>query len=161
LPIIPERIPHHKAGTAVALPAAMLKHCTAILLTALLTLTLAVSLAAQRPPKSVASTRDVMKAMTIPLSDAVFEAAGEAPKDDAGWEAVREKSAALAEAGNLLMTGSRVRDQKEWMGFAQAQVDAAEAVMIAAKAKNADDLSKAGDALYETCTACHGKYMSK
>lgn len=139
----------------------MLKISTATLLAAVLVTLLAVSVSAQRPVKTVASTRDIMKSMTIPLSDAVFEAAGEAPKDAAGWDTVRQKSAALAEAGNLLMIGSRVRDQKEWMQFAQAQVDAAAAVVKAATAKNADELSKAGDALYETCATCHAKYMAK
>lgn len=135
----------------------MLKIATTMLIVTLLV----ISAAAQRPVKTVASTVDIMKSMTIPLSDAVFDAGADAPKDDAGWEAVRQKSAALAEAGNLLMIGSRVRDQNEWMDAAQAQVDAAEAVVKAARAKNADELSNAANALYETCASCHNKYMSK
>lgn len=109
--------------------------------------------------KTVASNMDVMKTMTIPFSNAVFEAASEAPKDDAAWETVRGQAVALAEAGNLLMLGSRAKDRAAWMKFSRAQVDAAETVARAAAAKNADQLSTAADALYETCANCHKDYL--
>ena len=109
--------------------------------------------------KTVASVMDVMKTMTIPFSNAVFEAAAEPPKDDASWEVVRGQAVALAEAGNLLMLGSRVRDRSAWMRLSRAQVDAAEAVAKAASSKNAEQLAVAADALYETCAACHKDYL--
>jgi hypothetical protein len=109
--------------------------------------------------KPVASVGEIMKIMTIPLSNAVFEAGGEAPKDDKAWDAVRNQALALAEAGNLLMLGSRAKDPAAWMKFSRAQVDAAEAAAKAAAAKNADQLSTAADALYETCASCHKVYL--
>ena len=109
--------------------------------------------------KAVASNMDVMKTMTIPFSNAVFEAAAEGPKDDAAWETVRGQAVALAEAGNLLMLGSRAKDRAAWMKFSRAQVDAAEAAARAAAAKNAEQLSAAADALYETCANCHKDYL--
>lgn len=109
--------------------------------------------------KTVATVGEIMKTMTIPFSNAVFEAGGEAPKDDKGWEAVRDQAVALAEAGNLLMIGSRAKDRAAWMKFSRAQVDAAEAVAKAAAAKNADQLSTAADTLYETCASCHKVYL--
>ena len=109
--------------------------------------------------KTVASVMDVMKTMTIPFSNAVFEAGAEPPKDDGSWEAVRGQAVALAEAGNLLILGSRVRDRAAWMKMSRAQVDAAEAAAKAASAKNAEQLSMAADALYETCAACHKDYL--
>jgi len=111
--------------------------------------------------KPVASVMDIMKTMTIPFSNAVFEAGGEPPKDDAGWEAVRGQAVALAEAGNLLMLGSRAKNRAAWVKYSRAQVDAAEAVAKAAVARNADQLSTAADALYETCAACHKDYLPK
>jgi len=45
--------------------------------------------------------------------------------------------------------------------FSRAQVDAAEAAAKAAAARNADQLSAASDALYETCSGCHKVYMAK
>jgi hypothetical protein len=109
--------------------------------------------------KTVASVMDVMKTITIPFSNAVFEAGAEPPKDDASWEAARGQAVALAEAGNLLMLGSRVRDRAAWMQLSRAQVDAAEAVAKAASSKNAEQLAAAADALYETCAACHKDYL--
>jgi hypothetical protein len=111
--------------------------------------------------KTVASVGEIMQIMTIPFSNAVFEAGGDAPKDDKAWDAVRGQAVALAEAGNLLMIGSRAKDHAAWMKFSRAQVDAAEAAARAAAAKNADQLSAASDALYETCAGCHKVYMAK
>jgi hypothetical protein len=121
---------------------------------------------AQKPPavspiKPIATVEEIMKTMTIPFSNAVFEAGGDAPKDDKSWEAVRAQAIALAEAGNLLMLGSRAKDSAAWMKFSRAQVDAAEAAAKAAAARNADQLSAASDALYETCSGCHKAYMAK
>jgi hypothetical protein len=110
--------------------------------------------------KPIATVLEVMKTMTIPFSNVVFEAGGEPPKDDKGWEAVRGQAIALAEAGNLLMLGSRAKDHAAWMKFSRAQVDAAEAAAKAAAAKSADQLSSASDALYETCAGCHKVYMT-
>jgi hypothetical protein len=110
--------------------------------------------------KPVATVGEIMTTMTIPFSNAVFDASGDAPKDDKSWEAVRGQAVALAEAGNLLMIGSRAKDSAAWMKFSRAQVDAAEAAAKAAAAKNADQLSAASDALYKTCAECHKVYLS-
>jgi len=117
-------------------------------------------LIAQQPGeiRTIATTLEVMETMTIPLSDAVFEAAAEPPRDDAAWAALRQKAVALAEAGNLLLLGSRVVDQSAWVVKARAQVDGAAAVADAAAAKDADRLSTTGDALYDTCVGCHALY---
>ena len=112
-------------------------------------------------PRVIATVKQIMVALTIPSSDAVFDAASEPPKTDAEWTKVAAHALVLAESGNLLMIGSRAKDREAWMKMARAQVDAAEAVMKAAAAKNADALSKTGDALYETCDACHTRYMDK
>lgn len=47
------------------------------------------------------------------------------------------------------------------MKMARRDVDAAQAVMKAVAAKDAEALSRAGDALYETCETCHARYMSQ
>jgi cytochrome c556 len=115
--------------------------------------------AAANAVKPIATVGEIMQLMTIPLSNAVFEAGGEPPKDDKSWDEVRGKAIQLAEAGNLLMIGSRAKDRAAWMKFSRAQVDAAEAAAKAAAAKNGDQLSAASDALYETCAACHKVYL--
>jgi hypothetical protein len=111
--------------------------------------------------KPIATVGDIMQLLTIPLSNAVFEYGGEPPKDDKTWDEVRGKAIALAEAGNLLMLGSRAKDRAAWMKFSRAQVDAAEAAAKAAAAKNGDQLSAASDALYETCAGCHKVYLTQ
>jgi hypothetical protein len=93
--------------------------------------------------------------------DAVFDATSKPPKTDKEWAALRGTALMLAESGNLLMIGPRARDTAEWMKMARAQVDAAAIVIKAADAKDVAALTSAGNALYETCDACHGRYMGK
>jgi len=120
--------------------------------------------AAAAPPSSVravATTKQLMHLATIPSSDTVFKAAGDPPKADEKWTEVRDCALAVAESGNLLMIGSRVVDRTTWLQYSRAMVDAAANVAEAAEAKNADALSTASDALYDTCETCHAKYLKK
>jgi hypothetical protein len=114
---------------------------------------------AAAPVHGLGSARDIMEALTIPMSDAVFAAGSEAPKDDAGWAAVHQKALVLAESANLLLIPPRVITSGTWTKWAVAQRDAAVQAMKAAKAKNGDALSDAGNALYETCEGCHKVYL--
>ena len=110
-------------------------------------------------PTGVGSSSDIMQALTIPLSDAVFAAGSEPPKDDAAWAALQQKAFALAESANLLLIPPRNITSGSWGKWAVAQREAALTAMKAARAKNADALSSAGDALYETCEGCHKVYL--
>jgi hypothetical protein len=112
-------------------------------------------------PGPTATVKQVMVSTVIPSSDAIFQAAGEPPTTPAAWLALERHGLALVESGKSLMTGSRVVDRGDWLKFSQAFVDAAEGGAKAAAAKNADALSAASDALYETCETCHAKYMKK
>ena len=111
--------------------------------------------------KPIATVVEIMRTMTIPFSNTVFMAGGDAPTDDKAWDTLRGQAVALAETGNLLMLGARAKDHAAWMKFSRALVDAAEAAANAATAKNADQLSVASDALYDTCSGCHKVYMAK
>jgi len=125
------------------------------------------SAASSSPPppsdsfKPVATVKQVMLGITIPASNAVFAVAGEAPKDDAGWQAVEASALAVAESGNLLLMKPRAVDDQEWKQYALALVDAGAKAAEAARAKDADRTSIAGDDLYNTCEQCHAKYMPK
>ncbi|PYR63056.1 MAG: hypothetical protein DMF88_26100, partial [Acidobacteria bacterium] len=55
-----------------------------------------------------------------PASDAVFNASTDPPTDDKGWTAARNQALILAESSNLLMVGSRVRDNANWMKMSRA-----------------------------------------
>lgn len=109
----------------------------------------------------VANVRQVMLGITVPASNVVFAVAGEAPKDDAGWENVEASALAVAESGNLLLMKPRLKDESQWKQFAHALVDAGRKAAAAARTKNADDTGTAGDDLYNTCEQCHAKYLPK
>ena len=111
--------------------------------------------------RSVATVMQIMHAMVIPASDAVFKAAGEPPKDDAAWTALLNSAVTLTESGNLLLIGNRPAGRAEWMRMARAMVDAGAGAMKAVEGKNAEALSTASDQIYETCEACHAKYLKK
>jgi cytochrome c556 len=114
--------------------------------------------AAHPVPETIATTRQVMLGITVPTSNALFQI-GEGPKDDAGWELVVANANALAESGNLLLTGTRRIEQPEWAAFAQALIAAAKTASAAALEKNAEKVLESGDAIYGSCESCHAKYL--
>jgi cytochrome c556 len=114
----------------------------------------------QEPLKASATIKEVMATMTGPSSEVIFAAASEPPKDDLQWVAVRNSAVTLAESGELLMTGGRNRDTTTWMAMSRGMVTQAQAAQAAAEARNSDELSQAGDDVYETCKACHASYMN-
>jgi hypothetical protein len=111
--------------------------------------------------KPVATVKQVMLGIVVPASNAVFAVAGEAPADDAGWQAVEASAMAVAESGNLLLMKPRAMDDQDWRQFALAMVDAGTKAAEAAKAKNAEQTGIAGDDMYNVCEQCHAKYMKK
>ena len=108
--------------------------------------------------KPVANVYQLMKGIVIPSSDVVWHVAMEPPKDDQEWTVVQNNALTLAEAGNLLMIGSRAKDQGNSIQAAQALVDAATVVLRAAQAQNVDALNDAGDRLVRVCRNCHTQY---
>ena len=100
----------------------------------------------------------VMEAVVIPSSNAIWNVAAEAPKDDEAWASVRNSALALAEAGNLLMIEGRAKDQGAWMKAAQTLVDAGTTAFHAAEAKDVDAIAAAGDEIYNSCEGCHMQY---
>jgi len=80
------------------------------------------------------------------------------PQTDQEWEAIRNSSATLIEAGNLLMLEGRAKDNAEWVKYAQRLSNTAEVAMKAAQEKNKEALFDAGGNIYNACKACHDKY---
>lgn len=101
-----------------------------------------------------------MLGITVPASDVVFQVGSREPEDDAGWERVEANAIALAESANLLKTPPRAVDQGDWLKYADALVDTAQAAASGAREKNVDRVLDAGNAIYEVCDACHKKYMA-
>jgi hypothetical protein len=109
--------------------------------------------------KPVGTTMQIMEAVIIPSSNAVWNVPAEAPANDEEWAAVSHSALALAEAGNLLMIGNRAKDQDAWITQAQALVDAGTEAFRAAEAKDVDAITAAGDTIYTACENCHLQYL--
>ena len=143
----------------------LLRSIAAALIISLATFATALAQRGSGPPatgvRTVGTTLQVMLAIVKPASDAVFAAGGEPPKDPKAWTAIENQAVALAESGNLLMLGDRVKDQGDWMKFSRALVDASAGALKAAQSKNPDAMSTASDAVYETCENCHMRYLKK
>jgi hypothetical protein len=127
---------------------------------------LAVTLAAQRAPatgvRAVADSKQLHDILITPASDALFDAsAANPPGDDKAWAAARNQALLLAEGGNLLMLGSRVRDTGNWMRMSRALVDAAALAAAAAEKKDAKGLEAAADSITVACMECHRPYRDQ
>lgn len=120
-----------------------------------------VAMTQQPTVKPVANVKKLMRAMIIPSSDALFNVARQAPKDDAEWAAVENSAVILGESGNLLMIGSRAKNTTVWMKTSRALVDAGAVALKAAEAKNLDALMDAGNQIVDACERCHEKYWNR
>jgi hypothetical protein len=116
--------------------------------------------------RAVATVDEVMDAIVIPASQAVFDAViyengalVRAPATGDEWFRLRMHALAVAEAGNLLMMPGRAEDAGEWVTFSRAMIDAAETVADAAESEDVDRLLQTGGRLYQTCAGCHRKYL--
>ena len=133
----------------------------------LLVIAVAVSvpLLAQRAPatgvRTVANVRELHDVMISPASDAVFAASSNEALDAKGWLTARNQAIVLAESGNLLMMGTRVRDNGNWMKMSRAMVDAAALAAAAAEKKDATALERATDAITVSCMECHRPYRDQ
>ena len=124
------------------------------------------TLLAQRAPatgvRAIADSKQLHDILISPASDALFDAsAANPPGDDKAWSAARNQALLLAEGGNLLMVGSRVRDNGDWMKMSRALVDAAALAATAAEKKDARGLETAADSITVACMECHRPYRDQ
>jgi len=131
----------------------------------LIALAVSVPLRAQRAPatgvRTLANVRELHDLMISPASDAVFAASSNEALDAKGWTTARNQALLLAESGNLLMVGSRVRDTGNWMKMSRAMVDAAALATAAAEKKDAKALEAATDSITTACMDCHRPYRDQ
>jgi hypothetical protein len=134
---------------------------TPIVILALVASASAAAQQAQTGVRPVASVRQLHDLIITPASNAVFQAGGDAPATDGAWLDARNQALLLAESGNLLMLGSRARDNAAWMRMSRAMVDAAAAAAAAAERHDAAALAVAGDKITTACEACHQPYRDR
>ena len=116
--------------------------------------------------RPVASVDELMDAIVIPSSQALFDAVvydngvlTQAPKTDDDWFRLRMHAVAVAEAGNLLQMPPRAKDAGDWQTMSRALTESAVQVAKAAEAKDIDGILAAGGQMYAACTACHREYL--
>ena len=109
-----------------------------------------------------------MEASVEPASNTVFDAAAwvngvqvGGPKTDDDWKLVQANALMLAETGNLLLMGPRMKDQGGWVIRTQAMMDAANEAAKAAEEKNTEAIFNAGTKIYQACTGCHVQYSNQ
>ena len=117
----------------------------------------------------VATIKQIMIGITNPSAYVVYEAVGTsntakglvetAPQNDEEWAKVESAAAAVAESGNLLLTGNRAIDNGDWVKMTHDMIDKAKLAMAAARAHNKDQIVETGGNLNMTCDTCHDKYQ--
>jgi hypothetical protein len=116
----------------------------------------------------IATTREIMAAITRPAADAVFQSVQTnvsekgveeiQPRTDEEWAALRAQASALAESGNLLLIGGRPVDRDNWIKMSQAMIDAARLTIKAVDARQPEGVLGAGEAVTISCDNCHERY---
>ncbi len=125
-------------------------------------LALAALLGAAEPElEPVASLTELMQAMIIPASNALFDVARNPPADDGDWKHVRNQAIILAESGNLLMIGERAKNDEVWISTSRALIEAGLAAKRAADAKDVDGINDAGNQIIEACEVCHETHWQR
>jgi hypothetical protein len=114
--------------------------------------------------KDVVSTKEIMTAMTIPASNALF-AAPEKPTDK-DWGELRRQALILSDSATRLMAPGKVKPKSgnpaDWNKAATSLRDAAQMALKAVDKKDADLLSgDVGGKILDSCAACHEHYLPK
>ena len=103
---------------------------------------------------------DVMDAMVVPGSDALFGVGRAEPNSEQAWIALRYQAVILAEAGRALTAPGRSRSEA-WDGWSIAMSQAAEAAADGIDARDVDAVLFAGGDIIESCTGCHRVYLPR
>ena len=122
----------------------------------------------ETPLVPVASVGHIMRGIVDPAANVVFgavsttvTAAGveeKAPRTPEEWDAVANSAAALAEAGNLLLVGTRRVDDRDWTRFATSLSTSSTVALRAAEARDAKGVFDSGEAIDNACDGCHRLY---
>ena len=113
---------------------------------------------APSPFQPVGSVSQLMVDIIYPTSDALFYIERDPPKNDHDWNVIRGTALTLAESGNLLLMGSRARDQDRWVKDTRLLIDAGTAAFRAAQKKDIQAILDLNERLSASCTTCHRDY---
>jgi hypothetical protein len=113
---------------------------------------------APSPFQPVGNVSQLMIDIIYPTSDALFYIERDPPKNDHDWNVIRGTALMLAESGNLLLMGSRARDQDRWVRDTKLLIDAGTAAFKAAQKKDIPAILDLNEQLSASCTTCHRHY---
>ncbi len=113
-------------------------------------------------------TRDLMAGMIDASADALWDAVGTVldeegetywePETEEEWLAVTGAAMTLMESGNLLMIGTRKRDDEGWIEYSQQMIDASAIALDAAQRRDSQAIFDVGEIVYNSCNNCHSLY---
>ena len=134
-------------------------------------------------PEPMGNLAQVMRGILFPNSNILFDVQTIDPDDPppvaagggatstfsgiyAGWQVVENAAIALGEAANLITIPGRLCEngrpvplgQADWAVFTEGLKDAADVMLVAARARNQEAASDATNDLAEACYVCHEVY---
>ena len=113
------------------------------------------------PTLPVGSLQDVMDAMVIPTSAALWNVAREAPADERAWEELESAAVLMGEAGNVLLMEGRLVDDEVWRTTSRSLAEAGRAAFLAARARDVDGVIDAGNLAVDSCELCHERHLNR
>ena len=110
-----------------------------------------------------------MEHVLYPSSAVIWQSAGSvitlegeqslAPTTEREWHNVEDHAAIIMETSNLLIMPGRGPDDETWVALSQQLITTGGLAFKAAQARDPQALFDAGGALYQSCLACHEKYL--
>jgi len=82
-----------------------------------------------------------------------------APTTEEEWHNIEDHAAMIMETANLLILPGRGPNNEEWIRLSKKLAVTGELAFKAAQAKDVDALFDAGGAIYQSCLACHERYI--
>jgi hypothetical protein len=110
------------------------------------------------PFQPVGNMSQLMVDVIYPTSDAIFYVERAPPKNEQDWSVLRTNALTLAESGNLLMMGTRARDQGDWIKDSKLLIDVGAAAYKAAQGKDLNAVLALNEQLNTACVTCHQQY---
>ena len=122
------------------------------------------------PFREVAGVRLLMASIMEPAADHIWASVGTIitaeetveiqPRTDEEWILVRNAAVTVAEAGNLMMMDRRKMDDGDWIAWNRQLIDAGDAAMQAADARDVQGVFDTGEQIYFACAGCHAQYWA-
>ncbi len=111
--------------------------------------------------EEVASVHDIMEVVQKPSMDAIVAIAkAGGPQSDDDWKSVKKHASILSESTQLILMGSRVKDEV-WTKGAEAVIAAAKQTVAAADKHDPEGFKAGSGAIGRGCRTCHNVHKPK